>query len=151
MTQRNTQRTYKSRLLIALFENKEELLTLYNAVRRSNYTNTDDLIVNTIEDVIYLGMKNDISFLFEHRLNLYEHQSSWNPNMPLRGLFYLASLYRQYVAEHQLDLYASTLLRLPAPQYVVFFECVATVLNINLGNNRELMERCRTLYEYACT
>lgn len=176
MTQMNPQRNHKSRLLIALFSKKEELLSLYNGVRKSNYTNAEDLVVTTIDDVLYLGMKNDISFLFDYRLNLYEHQSSWNPNMPLRGLFYMSSLYRQYVVDHGLNMYSTTRIRLPAPQYIVFYngtkdepdcqklrlsdsfydigeepviECVATILNINLGKNQELMERCQTLYQYS--
>lgn len=171
-----TQRTHKSRLFVALFSTKEKLLSLYNAVNGSNYKNPEDLIVNTIEDVIYLGMKNDISFLFTSTLNLYEHQSTWNPNMPLRGLFYLSSHYKGYVTENELNIYSSSRLTLPTPQYVVFYngrkeepeiqflrlsdsfekkdgepmlECIAKVLNINLGCNQELMEKCRELYEYS--
>lgn len=132
--------------------------------------------MNTIEDVIYLGMKNDVSFIFDAKMNLYEHQSTWNPNMPLRGLFYFAMLYKGYVTANGMDIYSERLLELPTPQYVVFYngtkdeldkqvlrlsdsfqldrnlpavECITTVVNINLGKNRELMERCTTLYGYS--
>lgn len=39
-----------------IFGNKQTLLRLYNAINGSNYTNPDDLIINTIEGVLYLGM-----------------------------------------------------------------------------------------------
>lgn len=104
------------------------------------------------------------------------HQSSWNPNMPLRGLIYINMVYQGYIAQHHLDLYSSTLLKLPTPRYIVFYngtgnepdqqelrlsdsfiqqdgsyylECRATVLNINYGHNKELMVACRKLYEYS--
>jgi hypothetical protein len=123
-----------------------------------------------------MGMKNDVSFLIDFCMNLYEAQATWNPNMPLRGLFYFARLYAGYVATRKLDIYSSTQLKLPTPQYVVFYngtadaeertelrlsssyikdvaapclECVATVLNINHGHNESLMQSCRQLYEYS--
>lgn len=176
MGEPNTQRKYKDRLVVSLFRKKEELLALYNAVNGSNYEDPDSLIINTIEDVIYLGMKKDVSFIFDARMNLYEHQSSWNPNMPLRGLFYFAMLYKGYIAMNGMDIYSERRLLLPTPQYVVFYngtksepdkqtlrlsdsfqtdkggaalECFATVVNINLGKNRDLLEQCNTLYGYS--
>ena len=99
------QRNYKNGLFLMIFGNKQALLRLYNTMRGSNYTNPDDLIINTIEGVLYLGMKNDISFIINNELNLYEAQSTWNPNMPLRGLFYFARVYEGYVAEYGLNIY----------------------------------------------
>ena len=170
-------RTYKDSLFRMIFREKEELLSLYNVVNGSDYKNTEDLEINTIEDVIYMGIKNDVSFLIDDYLNLYEAQSSWNPNMPLRGLFYLAALYRGYVGENGLDLYSEALLKLPAPNFIVFYngsrarkdmeqlrlsdsyikqnrdgyalECTVTVLNINYGHNEKIMKGCRKLWEYA--
>jgi hypothetical protein len=97
--------------------------------------------------------------------------------MPLRGLFYFARLYAGYVEKNNLDIYANSLLSLPTPRYIVFYngltqvedqmhlrlsasfdrqkagdsclECIATVININQGHNKKLMEQCRKLYEYA--
>ena len=83
-------RTHKDSLFRMIFSTKEELLSLYNAVNGSDYQNPEDLEIHTIGNVIYMGMKNDISFLVDDYLSLYEAQSSWNPNMPLRGVFYLA-------------------------------------------------------------
>lgn len=124
-----------------------------------------------------MTMKNDVSFLIHGRLNLYEEQSSWNPNMPLRGLFYFAKMYSGYVSEHELDIYADFVQKLPLPQFVVFYigqdrkferrtlklsdafqssegitpclECTAEVINIRMGHNEELIKNCRKLYEYS--
>lgn len=170
-------RQHKDRLFRMVFREKEDLLSLYNAVNGSHYTDPSDLEITTIEDVLYMGYKNDISFLIDDYLNLYEAQSSWNPNMPLRGLFYFSSLYSGYIKVRNLDLYSKVRIPVPTPRFVVFYngtkkeperrelrlsesfikpdepfpylECVAVVLNINYGQNRELMENCRKLYEYS--
>lgn len=81
-------RKYKDILFRFVFREKNEILQLYNAINGTNYTNSDDLVVTTMEDVIYIGMKNDLSFIIANDLNLYEHESSLNENMPLRGFFY---------------------------------------------------------------
>ena len=81
---------YKDRLFRWIFSSKKELLDLYNAVRGTNYTDPEALEITTLEDVVYMGFKNDISFLVDDVLNLYEHQSTYSPNMPVRGFLYLA-------------------------------------------------------------
>lgn len=77
-------RNYKDRVFRLLFKDKKRLLELYNALNDSTYTNVDDLIITTLDNAIYMKMKNDISFMIESNLYLYEHQSSYCPNMPLR-------------------------------------------------------------------
>ena len=77
--------------------------------------------VNTLEDVLYLSMKNDVSFLVGGTMNLYEHQSTFNPNMPLRGVFYFSRLYEGYVADNNLMIYHEKRVRLPKPKYIVFY------------------------------
>ena len=76
-------RTFKSTVFIMLFEDKNNLLELYNAMTGKHYTDPDLLEINTLENAIYMTMKNDISFLVDGRLSLYEHQSTYNPNLPL--------------------------------------------------------------------
>ena len=170
-------RQYKDRLWRMVFNNKEDLLQLYNAINHTDYQNPDDLEVNTLEDVLYLSMKNDVSFLVGGTMNLYEHQSTFNPNMPLRGVFYFSRLYEGYVADNNLMIYHEKRVRLPKPKYIVFYngtknqpdsmelklsdcfentdneapclECTATMLNINYGHNQELMKHCRRLEEYS--
>ena len=104
-----------------MFRDKEYLLELYNAINRTNYSNSDDLEITTLEDVIFMSMKNDKSFIISSTMNLYEHQSTVNPNMPIRGLLYFAQLYDEYIKLHDLDVYGRKLVKLPTPQYIVFY------------------------------
>ena len=167
-------RNYKSSMFCMLWENKEDLLSLYNAVNGTHYSNADDLIVNTLRNAIYMGMKNDMSFIFDMSLNLYEHQSTVNPNMPLRNLFYVAQVLQGMVKDE--NLYGTTLVMVPTPKFVVFYngtarqperqtlrlsdsfikkhspvnlELVVEIININSGNNEELMQNCKLLREYV--
>ena len=170
-------RNHKDTLFRKLFgEDKENALSLYNAVNGTDYTNADDLEFTTLDDVIYMKMKNDTSFLFDRFLNLYEHQSTYNPNMPLRGFLYFGDLYRQLLPKSE-RLYGTKLVEIPAPKYIVFyngaerleggrkvlhlsdafrpkgvsegFEWTATMIDINYGSNAVLMEKCKVLSEYS--
>ena len=167
-------RQYKDTIFRMLFQDKENLLSLYNAMNHRAYTNADALEVVTLENAIYMGMKNDLAFIMDMNLYLYEHQSTYNPNIPLRDLFYIANEYQRLVVHR--SLYSSTLQRIPAPKFVVFYngskeledwsqlqlssayeymeenpdlELRVTVLNVNEGHNKELMEQCQTLKEYS--
>lgn len=167
-------RNYKDRLFVKLFHEKKALLELYNALNGTAYTDPEALTITTMEDVLYLGMKNDCSFILGSYLNLYEQQSTFCPNMPLRGFLYLADIYRAHITEHDFNLYGTRQIKLPAPRYVVFYNgtsdradreelqlsdafeasdaCLsftATLLNINKGHNKKLMEQCRTLEGYS--
>ena len=122
LAKRNSlRRNYKDSLFRMVFREKKELLVLYNAINGTAYEDPEELVVTTIEDVLYMGRKNDISFLIKDVMNLYEHQSSVNPNMPLRGLIYISMLYQGYIEQNNLDIYSSTLLKLPTPKYLVFY------------------------------
>ena len=114
-------RNFKDSLFRLVFHGKEELLSLYNAVNGSSYTNADDLEINTLEDVVYMGMKNDVSFLFAHYLNLYEAQSTSNPNMPLRGTIYFGDLIKGWVESNHLDMYSEKQIMIPKPKFLVFY------------------------------
>lgn len=143
----------------------------------SNYTNADELIFTTLDDVVYMKMKNDVSFLFDKTLSLYEHQSTYNPNMPLRGFLYFADLYRQLIKDNE-RIYSKYIVKIPAPRYIVFyngdtkdmpesvkelhlsdafdmpveqgkFEWTATLININTGMNPELLKKCKALGGYV--
>ena len=107
-------------------------------------------------------------------MSLYEQQSTFNPNMPIRGIFYFSKLYEKYVTVNKLNIYGTIQLKLPTPEYYVFYvgygdypermelklsdmfpektdvlECTATMLNINVGFNQELFAKCKPLYEYS--
>ena len=114
-------RKYKDTLFRKVFNNKKDLLSLYNALNNTNHTDDGLITINTIEDAIYIGYKNDISFIINSELNLYEHQSSINYNMPVRGLIYFAELYKGYIEQNNLLIYNEKLVELPFPKYVVFY------------------------------
>lgn len=170
----NVQRNYKDTVFRMLFKEKENLLSLYNALNGTDYTNVDDLEITTLENAVYMNYKNDISFVFAHELLLYEHQSTFNPNMPLRDLFYVSSVLQGRISGD--DLYSRRIVRIPAPKFIVFYngtgsqperqilrlsdvfekkqeqpalELNVIVYNINLGRNPELLAACSLLKEYA--
>ena len=95
-------RQYKDRLFRLLFgkeESRDNILSLYNALQGTDYTNAGDIELTTIEDAIYIGMKNDVSFIIDDRMPLWEQQSTYNPNMPVRGFMYYGKLYDAYLAK----------------------------------------------------
>ena len=99
-------RQFKDRLFRLIFgseEYRDNALSLYNAVNHTSYTDASKLIFTTLDNAVYLGMKNDVSFLFGSDMNLYEQQSSFNPNMPLRMMQYAGNLYEKYIKENGLN------------------------------------------------
>ena len=170
----NAARNYKDRIFRMVFREKKALLALYNAMNETDYENEDDLKVTTLESALYLEMKNDVSFVLYDELLLYEHQSTKNPNLPLRNLFYVSDVYSELTKD--LFLYGSVPVQIPEPKFVVFYnglenmqerevlklsslyakkaehislELETLVLNVNIGYNKILMERCRQLSDYA--
>ena len=173
-------RKHKDRLFSFLFgseSNKEWTLSLYNAVNGTSYTDPEDIEFTTIENAVYMGMKNDVSFILFYVMNLYEQQSAYNPNMPVRQLMYAAKLYDKYIQVRDLNIYGKSLVRLPLPKLVTFYngtegegdqilslsdafesdgetmvpdiEVKVRMININYGHNPELMKACEPLAEYA--
>ena len=112
-------REYKDRLFRFLFgaeEMKENMLLLYNALNSTDYTDADSIKVYTIEDILYLEMKNDVAIIFDSYLHLWEQQSTYNPNMPIRGLMYFGKLYSKYIEENNLNIYGKKLCKIPTPK-----------------------------------
>ena len=156
-----------------LFRDRERLLSLYNSVNGMSYASSEELTVVTLENAVYMNMKNDVAFLVDFQLNLCEHQSTWNPNMSLRNLFYGAKEYQ--ILTRAQALYAPQLVKIPTPNFVVFYngdkkignscalkvsdsfehptgnpglEPKVKVLKIAPRKNEELMDTCQTLKEY---
>lgn len=167
-------RTQKSRIFEMVFRDKRELLGLCNAVNGTSYENPEQLEINTLENAIYLSMHNDLSFIIDSRLALYEHQSTYSPNLPLRYLIYVADLYSRITKDK--NLYGTRIVKLPTPRFLIFYNGVqelpdvmemklsdafqvkedeyslelrATLLNINPGHNQKLLETCKTLGDYS--
>ena len=102
-------------------ENKEWTLSLYNSIHGTDYTNPDDIHFNTIENAVYMGMKNDLSYIIYFAMEMYEQQSSFNPNMPMRFFLYAGSLYEKYIASSDYYLYSSMLQKIPRPACICFY------------------------------
>ncbi|MDO4267230.1 MAG: hypothetical protein Q4C73_02060 [Eubacteriales bacterium] len=138
---------WKDRLFIRIFSEPRHLLDLYNAINDTHYTDPDVLDINTLEDVLYMHMKNDTSFIIEEILNLWEHQSTSNPNMPQYIVFYNGL--PDEPERKELRLSDAFIRSGGAADLEPCLEVTAVMLNINLGKNRELMERCRQLKDYS--
>ena len=181
ITVNGVQKEVKDRLFKAIFgrdneQSKKWRLELYNALRGTDYTDPDTLELNTIENVIYLTMRNDISFLVDSQMTLFEQQSTYNPNMPLRGLMYFSQLYQRHLTKLDITLYGSRLIKIPYPKFIVFyngdretedieylklsdafenkerdgdFEWTAELININPNHNNPLQKNCNPLYDHV--
>ena len=110
---------YKDTVFRKLFSDPARLLELYNAMNKSNYTDSSELEINTLDNAVYLGMKNDVSFIFHNELWLYEHQSTVNPNMPLRDLIYAADILASKFYDK--SVYSSVHIKIPSPKFIVFY------------------------------
>ena len=168
-------REYKSDVFSMLLEDKKNALLLYNALNDSDYTNPDDVEICTLEKGISLTVRNDASFVIDSSLNIYEHQSTVCPNMPLRSLIYVANHLEKRIKQQRLNLFGHTLVKIPTPKFIVFYngkenqpekyeyklsdcfeketdnpqlELKCIVYNINKGNNVELLNRCGFLKDY---
>jgi hypothetical protein len=180
MAMTSGQRIYRDRLFNFIFggeEHREWTLSLYNAVNETHYTDPSLIEFTTIRETLYLGMHNDVSFLISPQMNLYEQQSSFNPNMPLRLLQYTGNLYERFVTERKKNKYGRTLILLPVPRLVVFYngtddkpdemslylsdafppdmrdqsdiQVHVRMINVNRGHSPNLLTGCRPLGEYA--
>ncbi len=166
-------REYKDTVFRMLHRDKRKLLALYNGVNGTNYDNPDDLEIVTLENAIYMSCKNDVACVIDFTLDMYEQQSTVNPNMPLRYLRYVARVFEKLTVHK--NIYSRKLIKLPAPKFIVFYngreeqperkeyrlsdaymtkpegvslELVVTQININPGYNDALMKKCPDLFQY---
>ena len=166
-------REYKSDVFSMLMEDKNNALQVYNTLNESNYSDPEQVEIVKLERGISLTIRNDCAFIVDMSLNIYEHQSSYNPNMPLRSLIYFSSYIRQMTKNR--DLFSSSVVKIPTPHFAVFYngikdrppreivklsmsyekptdepelELICSVYNINPGKDEKLLEKCSVLYEY---
>ncbi|MCD8332769.1 MAG: hypothetical protein LUB60_01310, partial [Clostridiales bacterium] len=167
-------REYKNDVFCMLMEEPEHALSVYNALNGSDYKDPSVVEILKLESGVQLSIRNDASFLIDNYLNLYEHQSRPNPNMPLRFLIYVTELFQSIIKNR--DLFSTRLLKIPTPRFIVFYngaeerqeieylklsdafehpmempelELTCKVYNINRGNNENLLKKCNVLDEYA--
>ena len=166
-------REYKSDVFSMLLREPENALEVYNALNHTHYDNPEDVEIQTLERGVSLTVRNDAAFVIDWNLNIYEHQSTYNPNMPLRSLIYFVNVIEPIAKSR--DLYSRKLIRIPTPHFVVFYngaetrpeveelylssafeqqtqspelELKCTVYNLNRGNNQSLLAQSRVLREY---
>ena len=167
-------RQHKDTVFRMLFKEKTRLLELFNAINNTDITDENEIEITTLENAIYMTTKNDISCVVDMRLSLFEHQSTVNPNMPLRDLDYVSKCFSRYVTKR--DLYSGKKVILPNPKFVVFYngleeqpqvkmmrlsdlyahrednpnlELVVVQYNINSSKDAEILKQCQTLKEYS--
>jgi len=167
-------REVKSDVFSMLMENKTYALQVYNALKGSNYTDPEMVEMIKLEKGISLSIRNDASFIVDMNLEIYEHQSTYNPNMPLRSLIYVAEIVKKCIKDK--DIFGRRIIKIPTPHFVVFYngrekrpaietlklsdafednteepmlELICTVYNINHGMNEKLMDKCSVLMQYS--
>ena len=168
---------YKDSVFCMLFSDRDKLRELYNAISGSSYSEETPMSINTLQDVLGIGLRNDISFTIgDKAIILLEHQSTIGPNMPVRLLFYITALYEKMIPRK--ELYGERKLVLPNPEFYMFYngkspfpeqttlklsqsfkkengaaktylELEVKAYNINAGHNKTLMEKSRDLGEFA--
>ena len=167
---------YKSDVFSMLLQDKKRAMEIYNAINGTDYDDPELVEMTTLDDTSFsLTVRNDASFILDANLSLYEHQSTYCPNMPLRDLLYFASIIQKQIKAQKRDIYGGRILKIPVPHFVVFYngkedapdqydlrlsdafeketknpeiELVCHVYNINNGKNVPLLSKCQTLREY---
>ena len=173
---------YKDRLFCFIFgseEHKDWTLSLYNAVNGTSYSDPDMITITTLTQVLYMGMHDDAALLIMNELNLYEQQSSYNPNMPLRMMQYVGNIYEALITLRKKNKFGSKLIPLPIPKLVTFYngttdkpevmelnlfdafpedkraesdiQVRVRMININSGKNPDMVKKCKPLEEYIWT
>ena len=172
-------RKYKDSVFVDLFSEdekaKENFLSLYNALHNAALKDTDLLKNVRLDQVLYMSFYNDVSYLVDNKIIvLAEHQSTINPNMPLRCLEYISRLYESLFESK--EKYSRKLLKIPIPEFYVFYngeqaypcdktlklseafiekttetslELTVKVININRQNRHPVLEKCKTIQEYS--
>ena len=170
-------RTYKDSVFCRIFNEKKEVLSLYNALNMSHYENPDDLEIITLDNALFLQMKNDVAFLINtNEMCLIEHSSTVCLNYPLRSLLYLAREYEVILEQRNENILKYGLVKIPTPACIVLYngmekrpeveilklsnafenqevkpclELFVKVLNINDGMNENVLNGCKTLKDYV--
>ena len=168
---------HKNNAFSLLFNDPDKLRKLYNDLSESSYGEETPVTITTLKDELFDGPRNDIAFTIDGKtIVLIEHQSTINPNMPLRLLFYITAIYDGITSGK--SIYGKAHIKLPRPEFYLFYngkeafpqettlrlsdafekvqgaakldlELEVKAYNINTGYNKELMEKNRDLDEYA--
>ena len=169
-------REYKSDVFSMLMEDKANALEVYNALNGSAFTDPEVVEIVQLEKGVSLSIRNDASYIIDMNFCLYEHQSTYNRNMPLRSMIYFVNALDDWLKENGHDLFGRKRIMIPTPHFVVFYngvekrpeyeemrlsqsfyhqmeepeiELVCKAYNINLQNNQELKRKSTVLAGYT--
>src|SRR5215470_14761135 len=175
-TDKKANREYKDSVFTLLFGEKDKLVELYNAIFDTHYGSDTDIEITTLQNILFMGRINDISFVIDGKLVvLIEHQSTINNSIPLRMLLYIARIYEK-ITNNEI-LYRTKQVTIPRPEFIVLYngvddapkiqtlklsdmfakygetnpielELAVKVYNINEGRNPEMAKRSATLNGY---
>ena len=172
-------RRYKDSVFVDFFSEdrtaKANFLALYNALHGTDYQSTAILKNIRLKQVLYMSFANDVSYLVDNKIIvLAEHQSTINPNMPIRCLEYIARLYEQFYKSK--EKYSRKQVAIPTPEFYVFYngkepyrgdsllklsdsftqthdeyalELSVKVVNINYDKASEILKLCKPLEQYS--
>lgn len=168
------QKKHKDKIFVRIFSEPKAALSLFNAINGTSYTDENELSIITLEDAVYVGWKNDVAILCHNELQLYEQQSTRNPNMPLRDFIYCVHEYEGFIKRNELDIYGNRIVKIPTPKCIMFYngvdqepeyfeyhlsdafinptlgyEWTVFSYNINPGFNKALMNSCHRLEGYS--
>ena len=169
-------REYKSDVFSMLMEDKANALEVYNALNGSAFTDPEVVEIVQLEKGVSLSIRNDASYIIDMNFCLYEHQSTYNRNMPLRSMIYFVNALDDWLKENGHDLFGRKRIMIPTPHFVVFYngvekrpeyeemrlsqsfyhqmeepeiELVCKAYNINPQNNQELKRKSTVLAGYT--
>ena len=117
-------RTAKNSVFLDLFQDKKNLLALYQTLHPEDTEATEDTLeIVTIDNVLTDNLYNDLGIMAgnDRLLLLLEAQSSWTVNILIRILLYLAQSYHEYFERTSQSLYKSTKVRIPKPELYIIY------------------------------
>jgi hypothetical protein len=168
---------YKDSVFSVLFSNPAALRELYGALEGVTLSPDIPVVINTLQDVLFMDRINDISFTIGDKVVvLLEHQSTINPNMALRLLMYIARIYEKILGDK--NIYTTKALKIPRPEFFVLYngtasypdeqilklsdafettagkdpielELIVRIININEGRNEGIVRRSKALAGYS--
>ena len=176
MNDEKVKRNHKDSLFCDIFSDRKNALSLYNAIHGTEYSDENEIEIITLKDVVFIGYRNDVSFFFDSKITLWEHQSTMNKNMPLRGLIHYVQCVDGYLEKRNIKkkIFRKAIVKIPAPDYYVLYngtdealdrqemhlsdafmtpvtgyEWTAKLININANRNKALMDACASLKGYS--
>jgi len=164
----------RDRVFRRLFSEKKRAIELCNALEGTNYSPDTDAVICNLEDSL-LRRYNDAAIGIESELLLFsEHQSTLNPNMPLRMLSFAAAAYDLWFVNSK-EILKNRLYKIPTPKFYVLYngerklkhdvlklsdayklkagefslELTAKVLDVNYDSGCAALEKSPSLKGYA--